>query len=377
MSAYCQDKKIPYIDFAKGYAIFTIVLFHTLLVSAGWRPLLLKMIFFGATGVHLFFFLSGFGLGLSYGSAEPVQFYKRRVSKIWLPFVLVLTISLIVALVTGVYKDSWDAWLAGVGLYQMFMERYIASFGGHLWFISTIIQFYIAYPLIRKMVDKGGGHTWTVVIGALAISVTWWIVVFSSGKTELRIWNSFFLQFLWEFVLGLALASAYCSGEKLRIGPFTQRPDFWNQSPHKALLVGGVMLFLAFNFHNLGVFGNIGIDIPYFLGYIAFSVAVYQIGERYLPFVKQFFLWIGSFSLSVYLVHILGLRFFLKATEAAGLSVNIWLLLSYIPFALLLGRMFEPVSIWWTNRVGGLLFGQVQQNRVASQCTGQQETDAW
>ena len=51
MSAPAQ--KIAYVDFAKGYAIFTIVLYHA------WQqvdlpPLLRQGIVFGGTGVHSF-----------------------------------------------------------------------------------------------------------------------------------------------------------------------------------------------------------------------------------------------------------------------------------------------------------------------------------
>ncbi|HRI59606.1 MAG TPA: acyltransferase, partial [Saprospiraceae bacterium] len=139
--------RIEYIDWAKGYAIFTIVCYHAL-QRAGLPPVLQQGIIFGGTGVHLFFLLSGFGLGLSRFSGSPLQFYRRRLTKVWLPYVLALTISLLAAIFFGLFPDRFDAWLAGVGLYQMFSERYIESFGGHFWFISAIIQFYLAYPVL-------------------------------------------------------------------------------------------------------------------------------------------------------------------------------------------------------------------------------------
>jgi peptidoglycan/LPS O-acetylase OafA/YrhL len=345
--------KIEFLDFAKGYAILTVVIFHVLQL-AGLPPLMQKMIFFGGTGVHLFFLLSGYGLGLSKGVVEPMSFYQRRASKIWLPYVLALTLSMLAAYAFNVYPDRWQAWLAGVGLYQMFMEPFVASYGGHFWFLSAIIQFYIVYPWIKKAVDAAGGHTAKVVLGTLAISVLWWVVVYSLGKTEYRVWNSFFMQFIWEFGLGLALASAMRAGSKIDLGLVKLRPDFWNVKPLQALITGaifaGIMLVMAL---KLGAFGKIFNDVPALIGYTGICVFVYQIGERYLPFIKQFFLWVGSFSFSLYLIHMLGLRFYLMALTSLGLQPNLVTLLAYLPIAILLGRLFEPVSQAWTKAVMG------------------------
>jgi peptidoglycan/LPS O-acetylase OafA/YrhL len=344
-----SNGKIEFLDFAKGYAILTVVIFHVLQL-AGLNPLMQKMIFFGGTGVHLFFLLSGYGLGLSKGEVEPVSFYQRRASKIWLPYALVLTISMLAAYLFDVFPDRWEAWLAGVGLYQMFMEPFVASYGGHFWFISAIIQFYLVYPWIKKAVDSADGHTGKVVIGALLISMAWWVLVYSLNKTEYRVWNSFFLQFLWEFVLGMALASAMKAKSSVNLGFLKLRPDFWNAKAWQALLVGGlfagIMLVMAL---KLGAFGKIFNDVPALLGYTGICVFVYQIGLNFLPFIRQFFVWVGGFSFSLYLTHMLGLRFYLMALGALGLQVNILTMLVYLPIALLIGRLFEPVSQAWTN----------------------------
>jgi peptidoglycan/LPS O-acetylase OafA/YrhL len=353
-----SNAKIEFLDFAKGYAIFSIVLFHVLQL-AGLSPLLQKMIFFGGTGVHLFFLLSGYGLGLSKGKVEALSFYKRRASKIWLPYVLILTISMICAYAFGVFPDRWEAWAAGVGLYQMFMEPFVASYGGHFWFISAIMQLYIAYPIIKYCVDKAGGHTTKVILGAVAISALWWMLVYFTGNGSYRIWNSFFLQFLWEFVLGLALASALKSSAQINLGFALLRPDFWNTTWLKALLVGGffsaIMLFMAL---KMGAFGKIYNDIPALLGYTGICVMVYQIGLHYLPFVKQFFMWISGFSFSLYLVHMLGFQFYQKALAAIGMTPNLLTLMAYIPIALALGWLYEPLSQWWTNQMSALFFDQ-------------------
>ena len=145
--------RYEYIQFARGYAIFTILLYHVLqrLALTGVAA---KAIILGGTGVHLFFFLSGFGLMLSKNTGTPLAFYRRRLVKVWLPYVLALSISLLLAFAWNIFPDRGAAWLAGVAGYQMFFESYIESFGGHFWFISAIIQFYLVFPLLKWGIEQ-------------------------------------------------------------------------------------------------------------------------------------------------------------------------------------------------------------------------------
>ncbi|MBX2890605.1 MAG: acyltransferase [Saprospiraceae bacterium] len=338
--------RIEYIDFAKGYAIFTIVCYHAL-QRLELSALLQKAIVFGGTGVHLFFLLSGFGLALSSkpspsGRGGVGLFYKRRLVKVWLPYVLALTISLLAAIIFGLFPDRFDAWLAGAGLYQMFSERHIESFGGHFWFISAIIQFYLAFPFLLWL-KKNLKNDWFFSLSALAVSVAWWLTVYFLGKGDARVWNSFFLQFLWEFALGMVL------GDGARRTVRGTR-HFWNHAwwiyLPIALIFSGIMILMIL---KMGDAGRVFNDIPALIGYAAFSVFFFQIGDKFLPLLKRFFLWVGSFSYSLYLVHILVLEIYLRLLHLMGVSANWLSLLPFLALALLAGRAFEPLSVWWTG----------------------------
>lgn len=333
--------RIEYIDFAKGYAIFTIVCYHAL-QRVELSALLQKAIVFGGTGVHLFFLLSGFGLALSKTSDSALHFYKRRLVKVWLPYVLALTISLLAAIIFGLFPDRFDAWLAGVGLYQMFSEKYIESFGGHFWFISAIIQFYLAFPFLLWLKRKMDSQSLFFGI-ALAVSVAWWLIVYFLGKGDSRVWNSFFLQFLWEFALGMVL------GDGTRRTVQGTR-HFWNHAwwiyLPIALIFSGIMILMIL---KMGDAGRVFNDIPALVGYAAFSVFFFQIGDKFLPLLKRFFLWVGSISYSLYLVHILVLEIYLRLLHLMGVSANWLSLLPFLALALLAGRAFERLSVWWTG----------------------------
>ena len=76
-------------------------------------------------------------------------------------------------------------------LFKMFVPELESSMGGQMWFVSTIIQFYLAWPLIVKLFNTRG------VKLALIISLLWSTTVGLLGYAEEQVWNSFFLQYLW------------------------------------------------------------------------------------------------------------------------------------------------------------------------------------
>lgn len=357
-----RQKTIEYVDFAKGYAIFTIVCYHAL-QKISLAPIMQKVIVFGGTGVHLFFLLSGFGLALSKNIGSPLAFYQRRLTKIWLPYVLALSISLLGAYCLGLFPDRWAAWFAGVGLYQMFVEPYILSFGGHFWFISAIIQLYFFFPVLL-WAKKKLGHNGLFLALTLAISVGWWLIVFYLNKGQWRTWNSFFLQFLWEFALGMVLADrasksqqasnrdshTYFFEQYLPVYP-SFLPDYRRLG---YLLLAGLVFtgLMGVLILFLGEIGRIFNDIPALIGYTALSMFLYGVGLRFWPSLKTFFLWVGSFSYSLYLTHVLVLETYLLCLKNAGFAnISLVWLLPFIPLALLGGRLFEPLSQWWTGQL--------------------------
>ncbi len=327
-----MQQRIEYIDFAKGYAIFTIVCYHAL-QQVALSPLMQKAIIFGGTGVHLFFLLSGFGLAWSASKDSTLQFYRRRMSKVWVPYVVVLTISWAAAAWLGIFPDGADAWLAGVALYQMFSERYIESFGGHFWFISTIFQFYLVFPLLTRLQNKMSANVFLAL--AFSISIGWWLLVYFSGKSDLRVWNSFFLQFLWEFAIGMALAREV-KQQRIDLGRALETPRYdW-------LYLGAGIVFTALMIGivlKMGAAGRIFNDVPALLGYTALSLFIYRVGRRALPWLNRFFLWINGFSYSLYLIHVLVLHLFLLIAGVS--SLHYFTLLLYLILTLGLAFTFE------------------------------------
>ena len=151
-----MNKRLDVVDFLRGFSIFTIVLMH-LVQSYPIGNLLMKASSFGGAGVHVFILCSGFGLYLSYLN-KPVtypQFLKRRFLKVYLQYAIIIIISALLPFY-NTSPDKWVQLLSHLFLFKMFVEEWECSYGGQFWFVSTIIQFYLAWPLILRLFKRGG-----------------------------------------------------------------------------------------------------------------------------------------------------------------------------------------------------------------------------
>lgn len=150
---------------------------------------------------------------------------------------------------------------------------------------------------------------------ALLISLGWATLVGILGFEDERVWNSFFLQYVWEFVLGMWLAKHYyCSPDRL----ITIR---WGY------VCGGVILgmsltgFMAWNGGVLRLYN----DIPSLLGYLSLLLFVYKLG---IPIVNRLFCYTSRISYEWYLVHILVFAV-VKASLDGSVPVPIEMILSF------------------------------------------------
>lgn len=205
-------KKYDLMDCAKGISIFAIVLYHLIFFRLDVPEIIKTASSFGGAGVKIFLIASGFGLYYSHLN-RPLgygAFLKRRFLKIYIPYLAVILVSF----ATGVmYEggDSVEALLSHVFLYKMFVPAYEASFGEQFWYISTLFQLYLVFHLLVWLKNKLGGRRFFLV--CCGISLAWTVFTVVAGLAEERIWNSFFLQFLWEFALGMLLSERYRAGK--------------------------------------------------------------------------------------------------------------------------------------------------------------------
>lgn len=196
--ALSDNGKVDAVDYLKGFSIFTIALMHLIQMMSNVPSILNKLSAIGGTGVHVFFLCSGLGLYLSYLRKKTTftQFLKKRFVKIYIPYLIVVLVSFFVPwMYSG--DDRIAALLSHVFLYKMFIPKYESSFGIHFWFVSTIIQFYIVFIPLCLLKSKLKRKEIFALI-CLLISICWWVFCYIYGVTEIRVWSSSFLQYIWE-----------------------------------------------------------------------------------------------------------------------------------------------------------------------------------
>lgn len=283
-------RKYAIVDFLRGYSIFTIALMH--LVMGSVTGVLSKAASFGGAGVHVFILCSGFGLYLSY-LRKPLgygDFLKRRFGKVWVPYAIAVML--------------WGAWYmfsegifpvrevaSHLLLYKMFSIELDTSLCYPYWFISTIVQFYLFWPLIVKVYRMPWGGA-----GLLIISLLWSTVIGLLGLEEERPWGSFFLQYLWEFGLGMWIAErCVMADQRGKMLMEIRNYQWW------WLLVGavggmGLSALMAWNGGMLKLYN----DIPSLAGYLSVALLIYKAGVKV---VNRLFEWANGFSYELYLVH--------------------------------------------------------------------------
>lgn len=287
-------KKIDAIDFIKALAITCVVAYHFITIYMLWMPeTVRKLAYVLGTGCHAFLVVSGFGLFYSF-KRRPLsapRFWIKRLSKIYFPYIIVVYLSYRcgdIYLTSNVSRFS--ALMSHVFLYKMFFPQYEITFGGHFWFISTIIQFYFVFPLLVKLYNKLG--TRRFLIGAFILNILWAVFTVLTGISEERVWNSFFMQFLFEFSLGMAAADHI---DKVK--------DWYERSSvGKLLLIGAAgYAVLLITYFCGGVIGSFG-DAPSAVGFVFCALALYKLGLKHF---NSLMIRLSAVSYEWYLVHYL------------------------------------------------------------------------
>lgn len=295
-----------FVDFARGFSILTIVLYHYL----AFIPLpgfLAKAALLGGSGVHVFLFISGYGLSLSAYKGWWF-FIKKRFFKVLIPYYIGIIFIFSINIIFHLYREGFEELLSHLFLYKMFFNGYTRSFGGQFWFISTIIQFYLAFPLLLKLYTKIGPRN--SLLTSIFISFCYSLLVVYLGKVDERQWSRFFLQYLWEFVLGMVIA------RNQLLAKFLNYRWFYYLI---ALVVSLSIALLCVVV--LGEIGKILNDYFTFLGYLCGCILLYLLGKNYAIWIVNFIRWIEGFSYSLFIMHMLVLDFYRQILVHRPLSL--------------------------------------------------------
>ena len=155
----------------------------------------------GSIGDALFFFCSGYGIFLSKRHDNFINWYKRRIQRIF-PSVLAL------ALIVGIY--SW-----GPAPYIMTVNFFPS------WFIMCVLLYYV---LIYPIKQYASNSMWYVMAGVLGIVIVWYFVWGIGSASAGNIYGGTY--FKWGVYFLYMLLGAICGQKRVQTNGLP-KASFW------------------------------------------------------------------------------------------------------------------------------------------------------
>lgn len=245
---------VPQIDGLRFLAIMQVVVFHAAL--RGERALGLghygrdgALAYFpnGAAGVELFFFISGYIIAFPFlaGHAPSLkQFFKRRLLRLEPPYILALSICLLLLVASGYHpadapsfnKSSiplWQSFLASIVYCHGILFQAPPRLNPPLWSLEIEIQFYILAPFLLAAYLAIGERRRRLRVGAVLLVVA---IVGQAALAGDGFMNFFLPSHFYAFWLGILFCDQAVANDPFK-APARHRYDL--------ALIAGLLIFLV------------------------------------------------------------------------------------------------------------------------------------
>ena len=327
----------------KGLGILTVVFAHFAYMKVTNADFLFPLSIIAGVGVDLFLFMSGFGLtvGMLKRPMKTVDFYKKRVIKIFIPFWIALIIMFIA---DAVFMDKTYS----VGYIIKSMLGFFPTADGFgdvnspFWYITWMIMFYLLYPLVFFK-DK----PWlSAIILAVIATIIGTFNIFDLGSNWLHRLHTV------AFSMGIILAwlLQVKEGEKNRFIEYIK--DFRDNSKDMKYIVIAIMFVIVFYVSQrtgagswpalTSILGQ-GFFVEQLMSIVimlAFTV-IFILKKVDSKFLTMY----GVYSYEVYLIHwpLMAKYDIFFVYLPAWAAVIAWLV-AFILVSMLLQRLVTPVS---------------------------------
>jgi peptidoglycan/LPS O-acetylase OafA/YrhL len=175
-------------DLIRSFAVMTVFLAH-IIDGQVTNPVLLNAARSVSPGLTMS--LLGFisGALLSSRNTEPGPFLVKRLTRIYVPLLLCLTLVLVLHALVGrrvLCQHTLLHFLGLSGFFDLFLVKNHSSVGSGLWFITTIIAMYLLLPLLITLFRHKNGllHIAALVLACIGLSFvmyatlsTWNVVI--------------------------------------------------------------------------------------------------------------------------------------------------------------------------------------------------------
>lgn len=206
-----KDKKyFIYLDILRVLACLAVLLYHFGLLAGGFLA------------VCTFFVLSGYLAVYSASKKEKfsiLEYYKNRITKIYLPLLVVVFVSLsVTSFLPDVnwisMKPETTSVIAGYNNFwqlkanQDYFARHISSPYIHLWYIAILLQFELVFPfifiLLKKIENKTSKKVPIIISLVLAIVSTVYFYISIKTQNIMSVYYNTFIR-MFSIIFGIAL----------------------------------------------------------------------------------------------------------------------------------------------------------------------------
>ena len=268
-------------------AILMIVVFHffdsfTKLDHSMFPTIIYKMTHFGSQGIHFFFFISAFFLFLKYKDIDAYNknffnWLKVRIIKLYSTYLAsVIVVSFLMFFFLDINVSMKEVIINIIPMARNFDDLYIHSLNGNFWFLHTLIEFYLVFPIFMKVYFlmtrlKFLIMTYIVVI----IYISWYSFYLSIDSASLNPYSAFFINYLYDFSLGIAFASLLERKKSITINKY------------HLLIIFVLFEIIGFIMSQMGAFGRNTNDMFFSIGSIIFILSVAYILFNFLKKINS------------------------------------------------------------------------------------------
>ncbi|MFA5022142.1 MAG: acyltransferase [Patescibacteria group bacterium] len=186
----------------KGFGILAVIFSHIGYFLSTNTSFLFPLSTVAGVGVDLFLFLSGYGLAISAFNKKllPWQFYKKRLTKLFLPLWVIVALFLILDWL--LLKKFYPlAEVAGSFLGYFPQADIFLNFNSPLWYFTLIFFFYLIFPWVFDPRRP--------TISAIMIAVLSYLILLIDLPVTESVLHLYKLHYL-AFPLGVLFAAGFC-----------------------------------------------------------------------------------------------------------------------------------------------------------------------
>ncbi|WP_028469767.1 acyltransferase family protein [Neptunomonas japonica] len=268
-------------DSLRGIAALLVVLFHYTYqyfnIIDGGEPIT-TLFTYGGLGVQLFFIISGFVILVSlHHSKDIFYFYISRFSRLYPPYWFAVCFSSLVVILSGKYLELTD-FLMNLTMFQYFFS--IDDIDGVYWTLRVELTFYFWVSIFYFFLTKNN-FKFILIVWLLASLV----IPFINNTYE--IYNSFPLFKVFDRLFMLQFTPFFLSG--IAFYYYKNEVGF-----RYSLFVILLCLLVVY----------VNDSIKYTIVLLLIDIIVFLVLNERMKFLNnKFFLFMGSISYSLYLIH--------------------------------------------------------------------------